>query len=112
MGISGNLTGDVSRESTIFQIEADSDDDNFGRNIQSCGDINNDGFDDIVISAKSTDYLVENGGSIHIFYGPLSGSYHKDQAHEIISSTNTFSIGVLTDCVPSADTSPDQFLFL
>ena len=109
-GVSGNLTGDVSKESTIFQIEGDSNDD-FGRNIQSCGDINNDGFDDIAVSAKSTDYLVEDGGSIHIFYGPLSGSYTKDQAHEIISSVNTFSIGVLTDCVPSADTSPNQFLF-
>ena len=70
-----------------------------------------DGFDDIVINAKHSDYLVENGGSIHIFYGPLSGSYNKDQAHEIISSTNVMPVGMLLECLPSADTSPDKLLF-
>jgi hypothetical protein len=109
-GISGTLTGDISRESTLFQIEGD-DNDNFGRNVQSCGDMNNDGYDDIAVSAKYTDYLIEDGGSIHIFYGPLSGTYTKNEAHEIISSTNTLSIGILTDCIPSVDTSPNQFLF-
>ena len=76
MGYIRQFNGRCVQEDTIFQIEANSDD-NFGRNIQSCGDINNDGFDDIAINAKHSDYLVENGGSIHIFYGPLSGSYTK-----------------------------------
>ena len=31
--------------------------------------------------------------------------------HEIIRSTNVMPVGMLLECLPSADTSPDKLLF-
>ena len=55
----------MSYESTIFQIEGE-EGDGLGRTVLSCGDRNQDGYDDVAVSVKFSDYLVENAGSIHI----------------------------------------------
>ena len=109
-GIPGNLTGDVSHESTLFQIEGE-EGDGLGRTVLSCGDRNQDGYDDIVVSIKYSDYLVENAGSIHIFYGPLSGTYTKNEAHEIISAVEHFPTGIITSCMPSENPDDQYYIF-
>ena len=62
-----------SPDDAFLQVYGQNETDRMGRNTISIGDLNNDGFDEIAISAKETDYGEAHGGSIHVFYGPTSG---------------------------------------
>jgi hypothetical protein len=46
--------------------------DNFGRSVSGAGDVNNDGYDDVIIGADGDDTGVSNGGGAHIYYGGAS----------------------------------------
>ena len=48
-------------------------DESFGWSIASAGDINGDGFDDVVIGAPWADYVAGNAGRAYIYYGSASG---------------------------------------
>ncbi|NJD57944.1 MAG: hypothetical protein C3F13_09085 [Anaerolineales bacterium] len=48
-------------------------DESFGWSIASAGDVNNDGFDDVIIGAPWADYPEGNEGRAYVFYGSASG---------------------------------------
>lgn len=45
----------------------------FGHSVNGAGDINGDGFDDVIIGAAGYDTLVEDGGRAFVYYGSGSG---------------------------------------
>lgn len=58
-----------------------------GRSVSSAGDVNNDGFDDVIIGASSYDNGHTDEGKAFVFYGSSSGLY---KSHAWTSeSTNT-----------------------
>lgn len=86
-----------------LQVSGQNESDRMGRNIMSLGDINSDGFDDIAISAKDTDYLESNGGSVHVFYGPRTGVVTPENANVIISGTQDSQFGINLNKSPDVD---------
>ena len=61
----------LSNASATFLGEAAED--QFGISLSAVGDINNDGYDDIVISADSNDDGGSNSGKLYVFFGRASG---------------------------------------
>ncbi|MBM76731.1 MAG: hypothetical protein CMK59_15090 [Proteobacteria bacterium] len=55
----------------------------FGQSMSTLGDINSDGFADVVIGSKAADSDgLSNNGAAFVYYGPLQGTY--EAAHGII----------------------------
>ncbi len=57
----------------LYSLFGDSDGDVFGSSVSGAGDVNGDGFDDIIIGAVRDDDLAVDGGSARVFSG-LDGS--------------------------------------
>lgn len=45
----------------------------FGYGLSTAGDVNNDGYADVVIGAMGYDHLMSNNGRIYVYYGSASG---------------------------------------
>src|SRR5262249_12172578 len=78
----GPFTGDINAADAIISAEAFGD--NLGFSVASAGDVNNDGFDDIIVGARSNDANGIQSGRVYLFYGPISGSLAGTDADAII----------------------------
>jgi FG-GAP-like repeat/FG-GAP repeat len=67
----GSATGISTAANLILQT--DHMDDNFGSNVACAGDINNDGFSDVIIGAYLSSYPTFNEGSAFIHMGSAAG---------------------------------------
>lgn len=47
----------------------ESTDDNFGQSVSSAGDVNGDGFSDVIVGADANDNVATNAGAAYIFFG-------------------------------------------
>ena len=67
----GSATGLETTPAAILesnQVEA-----NMGRSVSRAGDVNNDGYDDIIVSSWLYDPGVTNAGRVYIYHGSASG---------------------------------------
>lgn len=64
----GTLLGEVSLTSSTATITDSQQASAFG-NIMATGDLNNDGYDDVVIGASSDDEIANDAGAVYILYG-------------------------------------------
>jgi hypothetical protein len=67
-----NLNGDLANAEAKFLAEAWNA--QLGCSVSRAGDVNNDGYDDIMIGATGPNSGNSGAGSVYIFEGPLSGS--------------------------------------
>lgn len=58
-----------------------------GYDVAGAGDVNGDGFTDLLISAVYGTTVSENGGEVYLFHGPLTGTYSTDDSHATIANT-------------------------
>lgn len=56
-----------------FTIEGEAEGDEAGYSVSGAGDVNGDGFDDILIGARSADVTGENSGAGYVVFGKASG---------------------------------------
>ncbi len=56
-----------------FRLEGVAASDRAGRSVSSLGDLNGDGFDDLIVGAAYTDTSGANSGSAYVVYGKASG---------------------------------------
>ncbi len=56
-----------------FRLEGESANDSSGLSVSSAGDINSDGFDDVIVGAFSADPNGESSGSSYVIFGKASG---------------------------------------
>jgi hypothetical protein len=89
----GPLTSDIDTSKAVATISAEAFGDNLGISVASAGDVNGDGFDDILIGARSNDDNGIQSGRVYLFYGPVSGSLAATTADAIIEGAAFDEIG-------------------
>jgi len=67
----------------------ESADDSVGHSVSGVGDINNDGYDDIVIGAENEDSNASNAGAAYIVLGPVSGNVDLIDADQKLLGENS-----------------------
>lgn len=103
----------ASDANVIFQGRIAND--GFGNNVAAIGDVNNDGLDDIAITAPWGEIVHANEGVVYIYYGSdiASGSVIYDiNANMIISGIAAGTSGGLYGAVRSGDIDGDGILDL
>ena len=73
--ILGPMSGVINLSQADARFDGEAAGDTAGGTVRGLGDTNNDGLDDIIIAAKSSDTNGVDAGAAYIFEGPLSGSY-------------------------------------
>jgi hypothetical protein len=81
-----------------FTGESGGSEDLFGWSAAAAGDVNGDGFPDLVIGAPSSDEVAGFAGRAYLFYGPFTGNRLAANADAVISAT-TFgdNLGIAVD---------------
>src|SRR5437763_8735700 len=89
----GPLTSNIDTSKAVATISAEAFGDNLGFSVASAGDVNGDGFDDLLIGARSNDDNGIQSGRVYLFYGPLSGSLSAATADAMIEGAAFDEIG-------------------
>ncbi|MBK9332673.1 MAG: FG-GAP repeat protein [Ignavibacteria bacterium] len=90
MGITNDSTAEWS--SGTSQINA-----YFGNSVSSAGDVNSDGFSDVIVSAPNYDFGESNEGAAFVYHGSASGlSYSPNWSAEGNQTSAFFGISVST----------------
>ncbi len=87
VGVDGSFDLTTLNGSNGFAITGENSRDLSGTSVSAAGDINNDGFDDVIVGTPGTD----NGSSYVVFGGP-SGSFGSGLAVDNLNGNNGFSI--------------------
>jgi len=67
----GSDTGIASNANVI--LDGNLAGDNFGCSVSSAGDINGDGFSDVIVGASGVDLAQSNAGAVYIYHGSAAG---------------------------------------
>ena len=86
-----------------FRLEGEAERDYSGRSVRSAGDVNGDGYDDLIIGAFKADTNGSDSGRTYIIYG---GAYLEGAAHPIVMGGNAI-IGTSGDDTLTGATSDD-----
>ena len=70
----GPITGDLNLASAGARLEGVNPGDEAGFSVAGPGDVNYDGYDDMVIGAVSDDSGGNDGGASYLVFGPVSGA--------------------------------------
>lgn len=103
----GPITGDLDAADADAIITAEAFGDNLGISVSSAGDVNADGFDDVLIGARGNDVPGIQAGRAYLFLGPIHGKLDATEADAIISGAPFEEIGGAV--APAGDLDDDGF---
>ncbi|MDP7114716.1 MAG: MopE-related protein, partial [Myxococcota bacterium] len=69
----GPVAGTVGLGSASAKLEGEADGDRAGFPVARAGDVNGDGFDDVLVAARMNDAGGEDAGAAYLLHGPLPG---------------------------------------
>jgi Ca2+-binding RTX toxin-like protein len=96
-GFAADLNLSTLNGSTGFQINGEAANDQSGRSVASAGDVNGDGFDDLIIGAERADPNGNESGASYVVFGKASG-FAADLNLSTLDGSNGFQInGEATD---------------
>ncbi|MBI2464061.1 FG-GAP repeat protein [Candidatus Peregrinibacteria bacterium] len=72
--------GIVNITEANYTFHGITNDDNAGYTIDNAGDVNGDGYDDLLVSAFSADNLAKNAGAVYLLFGPFEENGDFSQA--------------------------------
>ncbi len=100
-------TVDASSADTILLGEAATD--AAGRGVAICGDVDDDGYDDVLVGAPGNDTDFTNGGAVYLFLGPVaSGTISAGTADAIITADKA-SDGIGVNVAGAGDINGDGY---
>ncbi len=113
----GGLARDRSLTSLDATFSSDGDSEPFYRNAPAGGDLDGDGYEDLVLSDPSADYgSVANSGSVWVLWGGssrYSGAADLDSAATVVAyGSGSASVGVVSQLVEDADADGDDELWI
>ncbi len=103
----GPLPATLNASEAAAIISAQAFGDNLGFAVASGGDVNNDGFDDLIVGARSNDAGGIQAGRVFLFYGPVSGHVNATSADAIITGAPFDELGRAV--APAGDPNGDGF---
>ncbi len=75
-------------------LSGNKEDDRTGNALSSAGDLNGDGYDDILIGAHLSDTAGENAGAVYVLSGPLTGALDlPDDALRLLGESESDQLG-------------------
>lgn len=91
------------------QILGTNDDNNFGASVSSAGDVNSDGFGDIIIAAPGFDFVSEYkaAGAAFIYYGSINGI--SIASPNVVLSENVDSFNYASSVSNAGDVNSDGY---
>jgi hypothetical protein len=75
------------------EIRAENFGDNLGVAVSSAGDVNGDGFTDILMGARGYDQPGIQSGRVYLFHGPVSGTLSVGQADAVFAGEEYYELG-------------------
>ena len=72
--VNGPVAGALNLSAATAKFEGEVMDDSAGVSVDSGGDVNGDGFDDVIVGAYYNDQVAPGAGASYLLYGPLSGT--------------------------------------
>lgn len=103
----GPLTHNINARDADASITGEALVDGLGNAVSGAGDVNGDGFDDILIGARSNDSNGIQAGRAYLFYGPVTGNHTALEADAIISGDPFYELG--WSLAPAGDVNGDGF---
>ncbi len=103
----GPLPATINAADADAIISAQAFGDNLGFAVASGGDVNGDGFDDLIVGARSNDAGGTQAGRVFLFYGPVSGQINATSADAIITGAPFDELGRAV--APAGDPNGDGF---
>ncbi|MEQ1743610.1 MAG: integrin alpha, partial [Candidatus Nitrotoga sp.] len=74
-----------------FRLDGEAAGDYSGRSVSNAGDVNGDGFDDVIIGASGTDPNGSSSGSSYVVFGQASG-FSAAMNLSILNGSNGFRL--------------------
>jgi hypothetical protein len=87
--IHGPVEGDMNLEDVDVIFTGSHSGDNVGVSVSGAGDVNNDGFDDMLIGAPASEYATDRPGISYLMYGPVEGIIELADADAILLGEHT-----------------------
>jgi len=87
-GIDNNCDGEVDTESLAdagAKLMGEAATDSAGSCVAAAGDMNRDGYDDVLVAATANDRGATHSGAVYLFHGPLQGDYELSEADAILT---------------------------
>ncbi len=101
----GPLQGFVSATNAAAVLPGESRESMFGSSVAMPGDVDGDGFADVLVGAQFDDSLAIHGGRGFLYFGPLAGTVEASQA---IVLTGSFGNFVGASVAPAGDLDGDD----
>jgi hypothetical protein len=79
--VGGPLTGSISLATdSLATIGGTAGNDFLGSQVAPAGDVDADGYDDVIVTAPGADHSSENEGAVYFLFGPVSGQIRAEDA--------------------------------
>jgi hypothetical protein len=89
-----SLSGTSPMSAYLAELQGEAANDQAGRAVAGPGDLNGDGFADMLIGAYSADFGANNAGAAYVVYGPLTGTLGLGSADvRILGDANGQNLG-------------------
>lgn len=89
----GPLPPEINARNADATVTGEAIVDGLGTAVSGAGDVNSDGFDDVLIGARSNDTNGIQAGRAYLFHGPLEGNHAALEADAIISGEEFDEMG-------------------